>query len=133
MHVCSFGVLLCLVGGLPAAGPDPLKATVPALIKALKDPDQEVRTLAQAALVNLDERAVPALIQVLEGNDKALKVQAANALAQMSLQGRRHVAALPALLKMMEDDDTLVRRAAVAAIGGIAVKALEKPPAQGKP
>ena len=127
--------LLLVLAGDPARTPpaDPLDAAVPALVKALKDPDEQVRTLAVNALSVLDGRAVPALIGLLEGKDRALKVQAAGVLSSMAQMGRRHPAALPALLKCLEDEDTLVRRAAISAVAGIAVKALEKAADPDKP
>jgi HEAT repeat protein len=105
---------------------DPLDATIPALVKALKDPDPDVRTHAASALCSLDRRALPALLKLLEGKDKELKVQAAGVIASMTAYGRRHVEALPALTKALGDEDAVVRRSAAAAISGIAVKALEK-------
>jgi HEAT repeat protein len=134
MNWCGTILLTVLVGGPAGAPPaDPLDAAVPVLVKALKDPDEQVRTLAVNALSMLDERAVPALIGLLEGKDRALKVQAAGVLSNMAQTGRRHPAALPALLKCLEDEDTLVRRAAISAVAGIAVKALEKAPDPGRP
>ena len=60
-------------------------------------------------------------------------MQAAGVLSSMAQMGRRHPAALPALLKCLEDEDTLVRRAAISAVAGVAVKALEKAADPDKP
>lgn len=103
-----------------------LRATVPPLIKALKDSDEKVRIHAAAALCNLDKIAVPALIELLNGKDNALRAQAAKILGNMAQHGRRHVAALPALTRALADEDVEVRRWAAYAINGISVAALEK-------
>jgi HEAT repeat protein len=114
------------LGGAGPAPADPLDAAIPALVKALKDPDPQVRSYAASALCSLDRRALPALIDLLRGRDRELRGQAAKIIGTMGVMGRRHVEALPALTRLMDDEDVEVRRWAAYAMSQIAVKALEK-------
>src|SRR5262249_3697676 len=71
------------------AGPRWVEPDVPALIKGLADPDQDVRSYAALTLSRLGpkaEPAVPALTRALKDNGEHVRSSAAQALGQV---GRR--------------------------------------------
>jgi HEAT repeat protein len=97
------------------------KDLVPGLIKALSDSEEKVRAYAAHALCTLDMHAVPSLIENLNAKDDAVRAQAAKILGSMGTHGRRHVVALPALTKALQDKAAEVRRWAAHAISQITV------------
>ncbi len=128
MRLWSVLPLLALMP-VPAAGQasgDELDKAVPALIKALKDSDDRVRSSAASALCDLDKRALPALLDLFKHRDKELRAQAARIIGSMGTHGRRHVEALPGLTRLLEDQDPEVRRWAAYAISQITPRALKK-------
>ena len=90
------------------------------LIKALLDPDREVRYQAAYGLANLafmggDARpAVPALIEALQDNYMGVRGGAAHALGHIHSDPGIVV---PALVKSLHDPDTSVRTHAASALG----------------
>lgn len=93
-------------------GEDPLLAleAVPALLKALRDDDAQVRWRAEFALGRTGAEGVPKLIDALRGPDRWA---AAYVLGPL---GRHARPALPALLEAARDPDPFVRVWAVNAI-----------------
>jgi len=88
-------------------------SAVPALIRALRDEDREVRLAATATLGRLgDLRAVDPLIGVLKDEDGAVRLTAV--LGLRSLQDPRRVEPLITALK---DDDSQVRSCAATVLG----------------
>jgi len=109
-------------------GPD-AKAALPALIRATKDSDLEVRSNACEALKNLGidaEAAIPVLAEALADEVAGVAYQAGQALARM---GRP---AVPPLIRALEGKHRGARERAVEALADIgppakqAVPALEK-------
>ena len=105
---------------------------VPALEKALADPDAAVRYYAAAALGRLGpeaKAAVPALIKLLADADANVRWRAARALGDIGPEAK---SAVPALVKALADPDADVRYCAAWALGDIgpaakaAVPALKK-------
>ena len=90
-------------------------AAMPALIKALKDPRDDVRGAAARALGEIkDPKAVPALIEALKDNSIF-----AHSMAVEALEKIKDPAAVPALSRVLSDHNNRVRSAALWAIGSI--------------
>lgn len=96
--------------------PSDASGNVPMLLKALSDPDPEVRWLAEFGLGRVDAKGVKALIDTLRHEDPALRFAAAFILGPM---GRKAKVAVPALLKAAEDPQKGVRLWALKALGEI--------------
>jgi Peptidase S46/HEAT repeats/HEAT-like repeat len=92
------------------------KELVPALIKALKDSDAEVRQAAATGLENLGGDALSALIEALQAKDKSLRCGAALVLGKLGREGQN---AIPALIRALEDEDVEVRRQAAHALASV--------------
>ncbi len=92
------------------------KDLVPTLIEALKDTDAEVRQNSAIALATLGHDALAPLKEALKDANKEKRASAAYALGQMGTTGRE---AVPDLLKVMKDEEAIVRRAASQAISRI--------------
>jgi hypothetical protein len=99
---------------------------IPALKKALKDNDTDVRAAAQAALEAIDipltaeelaDLPVPRVIRALEDGNPLVRERAALALRDRWPKARE---AVPALRKLLQDDRPLVRNAARAALSALA-------------
>ena len=91
------------------------KTAVPALIKALKDSDKDVRKAAAEALGKIgDKSAVPALIKALKDGYWQVRTAAAAALGKIGDKS-----AVPALIEALKDKDSDVRTAAAEALGTI--------------
>ena len=105
------------MGGIGPAAKD----AVPALIKALKDKDFNVRRSAAAAVGKIGpaaKDAVPALIEALKDKDIYVRIGAALLLSRIGPAAKD---AVPALKAMSENDPVArVRKAAVAALKSIA-------------
>jgi HEAT repeat protein len=101
-----------VLGWMRLDGADQKKA-VAALIAALDDPDEEVRSWIAGALTQIGTPAVSALIEVLKAGTPSARVAATLALGGMSRKAR---AAVPALLKALEDDDRFLRVSASQAL-----------------
>lgn len=88
---------------------------VPALLmQALTDPDPEVRYCGAVALrCQPDEQATASLIQALDSQDRLLARLAGNALVAIG------AAAVPALIKVMEDGSQVARLEAARALSEI--------------
>ena len=88
---------------------------VPALVKALGDPDSGVRAAAALALWKIQKHpnALPALIELLRDGQDAAPYQAAVALGQLGAEAE----AMAALTAALDHGDADVRRAAARSLG----------------
>jgi HEAT repeat protein len=82
----------------------PHPQALPALIRALSDPDPMTAKLASNALVLVGEQATPGLIEVLKTGTHSAKLEAARALAQLKDQR-----AIPALMEALQADSVLLQ------------------------
>jgi hypothetical protein len=89
---------------------------IPDLIESLKDTDADVRQHAAMALSTLGAEVLKPLTGALEDPVNEKRAAAAYALGLMGYEGRE---AMPALLKILKDEDASVRRAASQAISRI--------------
>lgn len=92
------------------------RKTLPALARTTgrsTDIDQSVKRATKAILASSDAEDVEALVRQLQGIDTSLRLRAAKALGALGPTARGAVADLTAVL---EDPDSDVRRAAVAAL-----------------
>lgn len=81
---------------------------VPALIRALKDPEPRVRVQAARALSRMGlrgEKAVPGLITALDDDDEDVRQSAARALGQMGSAAKEAVPRLIGILREEEESD----------------------------
>lgn len=95
------------------------KADIPALIAALGDPDEGVRTGARKKLVEIGPAAIEALAPALKSEDLTVRYHATLALGEIATEQ-----AIPPLAEMLADSNVFVRREAVkalASIGGLEV------------
>lgn len=112
------------------------KEALPALVKAVDDPDKQVWSLALTAIANLGPAAQPALpdlLRALDGrtgraaSDKErlpqLQLRVAYALSRMGAPVR------PALIEALGSPDAGVRQGAASALGGMGPDAAEAVPA----
>jgi hypothetical protein len=88
---------------------------VPTLLRALSDPNAEVRETAQDALARLGREAVPALIEELSSPEKGRRPPAAEMLGKLGAVAHEALPALVAALKRKGEDPEF-RRAASAAL-----------------
>ncbi len=104
------------------------KTLLPVLLKAIKDPDAEIRADALNALLSLgvDEEVIRALIGALVDDEEEIRRQATNALQRMGSE------AVPALLETFKGKDLARRRAAAAMLGTIGAAAQDVLPALAK-
>jgi HEAT repeat protein len=115
------------------------EGALPALTRALNDPDVQMRRNAAIALINLgggyvaearprlDIRgATPALIRATEDADASVRAWAAHALAEM---GPGAAPAIPALIRLLGDKEEGPRNTSCLALGKIGPAAREALPA----
>ncbi|MDD3906313.1 MAG: HEAT repeat domain-containing protein [Candidatus Omnitrophica bacterium] len=100
---------------LSEMGP-PAKAAVPALAKALRDHDADVRHGAATALTNKGPAAISVLAEALEDTDAGVRREVAIALGNIGAPAK---VAVPTLVKTLRDPYSYVRREAVIALGKI--------------
>ncbi len=81
----------------------PDRTAIPALSRALQDPDSLVASLAANALISLGAEAVPALLEALERGGSVARLEAARALGII-----RDPRAIPALMKAISQDSALM-------------------------
>ncbi|MBI3856529.1 MAG: alpha-L-fucosidase [Planctomycetes bacterium] len=96
--------------------PSDASREVPTLLKAMSDPDPEVRWLAEFGLGRVDARGLKALAEALRDENAGIRFAAAYVLGPM---GRRAKSALPALLRAAEDKEKGVRIWSVKALADI--------------
>jgi HEAT repeat protein len=104
-----------LVVGAGAAGPD----DVPALLKALKHDDANVRIEAAQDLALTDPpalTAVPALLAAFRDPEPRVRIAAAEAVASIDPKNQE---ALPLLVKALADEAVRVRKAAAISLGNL--------------
>ena len=100
--------------------PEQAQVVVPVLIKALQDPQIDVRILAAEALAHIDlaaairSGAVPIAIQILRDPNDQVAYQAADLLGKM---GKEPGLAVPALIEAMHGTNRLVSTSAARALG----------------
>ncbi len=82
----------------------PEENAVQPLIEALSDEDSMVSNLAVNALVKIGNKAVPALIDVVKSAPQSARIHALRALAEI-----RDHRAIPAMMKVMEEDSVLLQ------------------------
>ncbi len=84
-----------------------------ALLRLLKDPDEEVRKMAAQALERLDGMSnLPTLLKKYRTGDKATRLKAIYALGKLGTDE-----CLPALIHALEDDDEDIRAASIRVLG----------------
>lgn len=120
---------------LGEVGGDP-KKVIPALGKAMKDPDQDVMSAAAMALAKFGKPAVPTLRKALAEDDNLVRKNAAEALAKIGPEAKDAVDDLVNALKnekpAMRRRDNSFKASYVEALGAIgpgampAVKYLEE-------
>lgn len=109
----------CLIGDVRSQSPAPppaVREVVAALIDTLRDNDVEVRTYAAVALAAVGVEAVDPLVAMLTDKNTAARAAAAYALGVMGAPATPSIAAL---VKILKDDSTDVRRQAAQALGRI--------------
>jgi|SRR5215471_7668026 len=111
------------LGNMAAGGKferEQVKPAVPALIRALKDKDEDVREFAAFALGNIRADpaiSVPALIEGLKDQYYSVRERSASVLRAFGPEAQP---AVPALLKALTDQNSSVREEAAKAVGEIA-------------
>lgn len=87
-----------------------------ALVDALEDPNTNVRTSAQKALVAIGTKSVPLLMEALAHESDVVRESASYTLRRLGAESKP---AVPALVQALEDEVPSVRVNAVAALGAI--------------
>lgn len=98
------------------------KTVASALIEALKDPDSHVRYLAAQSVnrVHGDQKPIiPILIAALKDHDPIVRRDAAAMLGSLGYIGPDVKAAVPSLLKLLDDRSIDVCQAAISALGNL--------------
>ena len=113
-------VRLSAVKALARIGPE-AKEAVPALIAALKDKDDGVRSFAAEALGRIGKEAVPALIVALKDQNAGVRNSAVYTLGRIGPEAKEVV---PALIAALKDKDDGVRSFAAEALGRIGKEAV---------
>lgn len=85
-------------------GAHPTESAVPALVRALHDPDSMVAGLAANALGRAGTASTPALLEVLDGASQVVRILAMRALSE----GKDH-RAIPAMMKALDDDSAVIQ------------------------
>ncbi|MBI4762559.1 MAG: HEAT repeat domain-containing protein [Chloroflexota bacterium] len=80
------------------------ESAIQPLVQALSDADGMVGSLAANALVKIGSAAVPALIEVVKAGAQAARILALRALAEIKDQR-----AIPVMMKVMEEDSSLLQ------------------------
>lgn len=80
------------------------ESAIQPLVQALSDADGMVGSLAANALVKIGSAAVPALIEVVKAGTQAARILALRALAEIKDQR-----AIPVMMKVMEEDSSLLQ------------------------
>ena len=122
MRAFTVAVLLVVANCLPAQPPDakklplPVKDLVAALIESFKDLDSEVRLNSANALAAVGAPAVDPLIAVL--GDPKIEVRSSAAYA-LGVMGADAVPSVVALVTLLKDPETSVRRQSTQALSRI--------------
>ena len=112
---------------------DPLEATLPALVKALEDPDRIVRIAAVEPVARFGkkaEAAVPILERWLEDEKEYVRIAAARAIVLIDPNKIPEI--MPVLLDGLKSEDHLDQLNAVAALGDLGEAGSEALPMLGK-
>ena len=91
----------CAALGL-AGKPD--ESATESLVRALRDEDSMVGSLAVHALVNIGGAAVPALIEAVKSGAQSQRIHALRALAEI-----RDHRAIPVMMQVMQEDSALLQ------------------------
>lgn len=105
---------------LERLGPEASEA-MPALVKALDDPNEGVRRVALTAIARVSGDDPGTAAELLASPDAARRSQAVAILAMMRSASHR---ALPALLKALDDPEPRVRVEAAEAVVGVGIPAV---------
>ncbi|MCP4716639.1 MAG: HEAT repeat domain-containing protein [Deltaproteobacteria bacterium] len=110
-------------------GPNAISA-IPALVSCLDDAKTEVRKNASFALAKIGEPAIPALIEALKSENAQTRKNATFSLGEM---GATAQLALPALKRLLHDNNSKVRWCADNAIKNITQAVAQKKPLPAAP
>lgn len=80
------------------------ESAIQPLVRALSDADGMVGSLAANALVKIGSAAVPALIEVVKAGAQSARILALRALAEI-----KDHRAIPVMMKVMEEDSSLLQ------------------------
>jgi HEAT repeat protein len=80
------------------------ESAIQPLVQALSDTDGMVGSLAATALVKIGSAAVPSLIEVVKNGVQSARILALRALAEI-----RDHRAIPVMMKVMEEDSSLLQ------------------------
>lgn len=80
------------------------QSAIQPLVQALSDTDGMVGSLAATALVKIGSAAVPSLIEVVKNGVQSARILALRALAEI-----RDHRAIPVMMKVMEEDSSLLQ------------------------
>jgi len=80
------------------------ESAIQPLVQALSDADGMVGSLAATALVKIGSAAVPSLIEVVKNGVQSARILALRALAEI-----RDHRAIPVMMKVMEEDSSLLQ------------------------
>jgi HEAT repeat protein len=97
-------------------------ACIPVLIRALKDPEKEVRSQATQELAMMGEPACSDLIGLLQDPDWIVRYRASEALGMMGDEK-----AAPPLIRMLSDPKDHVRYMAAKSLGMLGTSAAREP------
>ena len=109
-------VLMMAIAQLNQAPANVDESIVRRLVAALKDPELEVRQNLAFALAKIGSPSVELLKEALKDTNPDRRAGAAYALGLIGVSAR---VALPALIELLNDSDTAVRRQASYAIGRV--------------
>jgi len=96
--------------------PSDASKEVPTLLRAMSDPDPDVRWIAEFGLGRVDARGIRSLADALRDDSSKVRWAAAYVLGPM---GKKARSAVPALLNALSDKETGVRVWALSALGEI--------------
>jgi alpha-L-fucosidase len=96
--------------------PSDVSSEVPRLLRAMNDPDPEIRWRAEFALGRVQPSGIKALVEALRDKSPRIRTSAAQVLGPL---GRRAAASVPTLLDALADPEGDVRAWTVKALGDI--------------
>ncbi|HSQ39144.1 MAG TPA: HEAT repeat domain-containing protein [Anaerolineales bacterium] len=80
------------------------ESAIQPLVQALTDADGMVGSLAATALINIGSAAVPSLIEIVKSGTRSARILALRALAEI-----KDHRAIPIMMKVMEEDSSLLQ------------------------
>ncbi len=115
--VCVAASSVALVAGLAT----PREHTVSQLIECLKDPDESVRAQARFRLMLLGDSALFDVLEVLDGDNELARREAVFFIS--NCRTRRADAAVPALIRLLDEDDGDLQRGVIEALASLGPRA----------